>query len=175
MPANGGPARQLTHHTAQDTQPAWSPDGQEITFASSRGGNFIWTISADGGEARQVTTDPEVWMPIYSPDGKWILVGPAASVAGTLWRIPVEGGEAEPITEVKNAYVRWSADGKKLYFQRDGNFWVRSIEDGTEIPVTDFEGRWGFLGPDLAIDGQYLYFNWREDIGDIWVMDVVRE
>ena len=174
LPSEGGEMQQLTTDPTPDWSPSWSPDGREITFTSSRGGNFIWTISADGGEARQVTTDPEVWMPIYSPDGKWILAGPDSGV-GTLWRTPVEGGESEPITEVTNAYVKWSADGKKLYFQRDGNYWVWSAEDGTEIPVTDFEGRWGFLGPDLAIDGQYLYFNWREDIGDIWVMDVVRE
>ncbi|HYT68168.1 MAG TPA: hypothetical protein VEL51_17195 [Vicinamibacterales bacterium] len=25
-----------------------------------------------------------------------------------------------------------------------------------------------------ATDGQYLYFNWRDDLGDIWVMDVAR-
>ena len=48
--------------------------------------------------------------------------------------------------------------GKKLFFQRDGNYWALSIENGTEVPVTDFEGQWGRLGQDLATDGQYLYF-----------------
>ena len=27
----------------------------------------------------------------------------------------------------------------------------------------------------LATDGKYLYFTWRQDLGDIWVMDVVQE
>jgi hypothetical protein len=27
----------------------------------------------------------------------------------------------------------------------------------------------------LATDGKYLHFTWREDAGDIWVMDVVYE
>jgi hypothetical protein len=27
----------------------------------------------------------------------------------------------------------------------------------------------------LATDGKYLYFTWRGDMGDIWVMDVVYE
>jgi len=32
----------------------------------------------------------------------------------------------------------------------------------------------GSLGSEaLATDGRYLYFAWEEDIGDIWVMDVV--
>ncbi len=26
-----------------------------------------------------------------------------------------------------------------------------------------------------ATDGSYLYFTWQDDLGDIWVMDVVQE
>jgi hypothetical protein len=25
-----------------------------------------------------------------------------------------------------------------------------------------------------ASDGKYLYFPWRDDVGDIWIMDVVK-
>jgi hypothetical protein len=25
-----------------------------------------------------------------------------------------------------------------------------------------------------ASDGEFLYFTWRDDLGDIWVMDVVQ-
>ncbi len=42
-------------------------------------------------------------------------------------------------------------------------------------PATDLEGRRSFLDNALATDGQYLYFHWRENIGDILVMDVVDE
>jgi Tol biopolymer transport system component len=115
-------------------------------------------------------------MPVYTPDGKWLLVGPRSGRAGTLWRISVEGGKAVPVvTEVANARAKWSIDGKELFFQRDGNFWALSVEEDAEVPVTDFEGRSGRLGQDLATDGQYLYFYWIETRGDIWVMDVVRE
>jgi hypothetical protein len=31
------------------------------------------------------------------------------------------------------------------------------------------------VGNALATDGEHLYFSWREDVGDIWVMDVVYE
>ena len=33
-------------------------------------------------------------------------------------------------------------------------------------------GSGGMGGP--ATDDQYLYFTWEEDLGDIWVMDVVQ-
>jgi hypothetical protein len=42
--------------------------------------------------------------------------------------------------------------------------------------VTDLAGRPGKLGPyALATDGAFLYFTWRLDESDIWVMDVVPE
>ena len=45
----------------------------------------------------------------------------------------------------------------------------------TERPVTDFRGRRGTLNEfALATDGDYLYFVWEENLGDIWVMDVVQ-
>ncbi len=64
-----------------------------------------------------------------------------------------------------------------LYFtgwrtERASNLWAKSLHNGREYPVTDLEGRRGDLGWDLATDGQYLYFTWGEDLGDIWVMDV---
>ncbi len=180
MPTGGGPARQLTHHESFDNYPTWSPDGQEFAFSSGRSGNNdIWTIPAEGGEPRQITvhlgTD---FLPVYSPDGKWIIFRSfGREGVDRLWRIPVGGGKAEPVTEEESSGAGWSPDGKKLYFQRAGNLWALSIEDGTEYTVTDLEGRSGRLtnANSIGTDGQYLYFTWREDVGDIWVMDVDRD
>jgi hypothetical protein len=38
--------------------------------------------------------------------------------------------------------------------------------------MTRLDGRRGTIGF-FVTDDRYLYFNWREDEGDIWVMDVV--
>ena len=41
---------------------------------------------------------------------------------------------------------------------------------------TDFTGRPGRPGGfALATDGDYLYFTLENDVGDLWVMDVVGE
>jgi len=54
-----GSTHQLTTHTADDTSPAWSPDGQHVYFLSSRSGTSqVWRIALDGGEAVQVTSLP---------------------------------------------------------------------------------------------------------------------
>ena len=67
-----------------------------------------------------------------------------------------------------------------LYFigwgERVDNIWALSMingKDGKEYPVTDLSGRYGRL-EDFDTDRDYLYFTWRADLGDIWVMDVVQ-
>ena len=51
-----GQSNQLTSHEANDTSPAWSRDGKQIYFLSSRSGsNQVWRIALSGGEAIQVT------------------------------------------------------------------------------------------------------------------------
>ncbi len=40
----------------------------------------------------------------------------------------------------------------------------------------DLTGRPGEVGGlSLDTDGEFLYFTWQEDLGDIWVMDVVTD
>ena len=180
MPAEGGSARPLTSDPEGDHEPTWSPDGTEIAFGSRRSGNRdIWVVSADGGEPHQVTDHPGIDQgPTWSPDGKWLVFQSKGRGAG-LWRIPASGGEAEPVTEGLSYGPRWSPDGKEIFFVRptdiSTNIWAVSLTDGREYPVTDFSGRHGSLAFYLATDGDYLYFTWEEDLGDIWVMDVVTD
>jgi len=51
-----------------------------------------------------------------------------------------------------------------------------SPDDGEERLVVDLTGRRGQLDlMSLATDGEFLYFSWQEDEGDLWVMDVVMD
>ena len=69
-----GKTSQLTRSPKRDRRPRWSPDGKQILFESSRGGdNQLWVIPISGGEARQVTKiSTEATSAVWSGDGKKI-------------------------------------------------------------------------------------------------------
>ncbi len=71
---NGGAAKQITTHPANDRKPAWSPDGKWIAFESTRSGSSqIWLVTPEGGEPKQLTTiSTEATNAVWSPDGKMI-------------------------------------------------------------------------------------------------------
>ncbi len=59
--------------------------------------------------------------------------------------------------------------------ERANSLWALAWDDGREYRVADLTGRRGSLSAAAsATDGSYLYFAWRDDLGDIWVMDVVQ-
>ncbi len=58
VPAQGGTAHQLTSNAAYDAYPVWSPNGQQIAFASAREGSLdVFVIDKDGGTPTRLTTD----------------------------------------------------------------------------------------------------------------------
>lgn len=128
------------------------------------------------GEMRRLTTDPD-WErgPIWSPDGKWIVFLTDQNV----WRIPAEGGDAQLLAPTTSGNLaRYSPDGRQILVtdieDGTGNIWAIDPETKVRRAVTDLARRPGGLGGiALATDGNYIYFTWNEDIGDIWVADVV--
>src|SRR5262249_36630712 len=78
MNANDGSnATQLTHNSAIDNTPNFSPDGSKIVFASAIPGDQnhgdIWVMNADGSNPIDLTNDyPHEFYPTFSPDGSKI-------------------------------------------------------------------------------------------------------
>ena len=77
VPVGGDEPTQFTASDGVDDQPRFSPDGDRLAFASTRGEGDrkqLWILPTDGGEARQVTSvvggiDDLAW----SPDGSRLL------------------------------------------------------------------------------------------------------
>ena len=53
---DGSPGKRLTQFDGKDTDPMWSPDGEQIYFLSDRDGiTNVWVMPQAGGEARRVS------------------------------------------------------------------------------------------------------------------------
>ncbi len=73
LPATGKPGqKRLTKHAAADADPAWTPDGKSLVFASRRDGPWqLYKKPIAGGAAVRLThADEGARKPVVAPDGK---------------------------------------------------------------------------------------------------------
>jgi Tol biopolymer transport system component len=101
----------LTTDPADDSNPAWSPDGTRIAFDSNRGGtNHIYVMNADGSNVTQLAIGRE---PDWSPDGTQITY-----LRGTLYRMNADGTNSiEIVDRFVGAYPVWLPDGSEISYQ----------------------------------------------------------
>jgi Tol biopolymer transport system component len=149
IPRVGFPSRALSNGTFSDSQPAWSPNHEQIAFVreSHNGLSYaIWVMNANGSDARAVThgnvVDAE---PSWSPDGKTIVFrGPSADGRSfDLYTVGVNRAGQKRLTSnadnVTATNPDWSPNGKLIVFQRmksgsgagSGIYTIRS--DGTGL------------------------------------------
>src|SRR5262245_14505760 len=166
----GGRIRNLTEDCPEDdTQPAFSPDGEWIAFRSQREGGGIFVMRATGESVRRLTPAGHYYHPAWSPDGREILctrenvIGPANRAAGLrqLWVFTVGDGEGRLVTSDDAAQPQWSPRGLRIACwgnrqktQRD--IWTMPALGGEPADVTNDEHLdWN---PVWSPDGRYLYF-----------------
>lgn len=96
--AAGGEARRLTFQGEDDLPVAWTPDGREIIFESTRdeeGVTRLHKVKADGsGALAESLPLPQAFQGSFSPDGKQIAYNPRAGFGE--WRY-YRGGSTAPI------------------------------------------------------------------------------
>ncbi len=93
-PARGISTR-LTSDAATDQWPVWSPDEQQLVFASNRSGTFdLFAVPANGSASETLllelpgTTAPTNW----SSDGRFVLYNELSATTGfDLWALPLVG------------------------------------------------------------------------------------
>lgn len=150
-----------------------SADGRMIAFELN--GN-IWTMGADGGEARQITNDAfNNQMPRISPDGKTIAFFSERQGNTDIYLIDVDGKNLRRFTTdpALDAYMNWSPDGTKLVFcsERSGNrdIWIQAIAGGQALQLTT--AAQADDDPCFSPDGAMIAFDSaRGGNTDIWIM-----
>ncbi|HVX66368.1 MAG TPA: S41 family peptidase, partial [Bryobacteraceae bacterium] len=116
---------ELTHDTAGDDSPAFSPDGKLIAF--ERGGREVRVVDPQNGQERLLATASFEQVPLkegrplaWSPDSRWVAF---FSRGGKLFQnvlvAPASGGEARQVSFLANSEgnsLSWSPDGTYLLF-----------------------------------------------------------
>jgi serine/threonine protein kinase len=167
-PGRNPVSRLLAEGSSIDRQPTYSPDGKQILFSSSRGGNLdLWTIDLASGALRQVTDDAaQDWDPAYMPNGRQILWSSnRGGVPYEVWLANADGSDARQVTRdgVSAQNPTATADGSWIVYwssnaEQPGIWKIRP--DGTaatrllEASAT---------ATDVSPDGRYLLFSDQQD------------
>ena len=151
---------------------AWTADGREIVFSSSRGGSLshLWRVALSGGEPVRIEgVGPLAFSPAVSPRG-----GRLAYVQSfndlNIWRVPLdENGRAGAPAKFISSTLRdespsYSPDGRKIVFNstRSGSFelWVCEADGTNPAQLTNFGGP--LTGtPRWSPDGRWIAFDTR--------------
>lgn len=189
--ANGGRAKRLTVSEGYESRSFWSPDGKWVAFETDRWGNDdICIIPSDGSSPPKRLTYYSTYDVLYgwSPDGNYVLFGSRRkTLRQSLYRVPIEGGPPEPLTDFTAREVCFLPQGDRFYYVRGGapwwrrryrggadqDIWVKSLPDGKSRRITDSPGRDGYpmYSP---IDGKLYFLSNRgeDNVNNIWRTDL---
>jgi TolB protein len=174
VPAEGGAARQLTHHSISFFH-GWSPDGKTIVFTSIRKGHEdIYTVPAAGGTETRLTDNGINDAAEFVPDGKYLYFNSDRSGTMQIWRMHPDGGALDQVTadDHNNWYPHISPDGKSMVFlsyaktetglhppMKDVALRMMGLDDGVIRTLVVLTGGQGTVdSPCWAPDGQHIAF-----------------
>jgi eukaryotic-like serine/threonine-protein kinase len=160
-----------------NTQPAFSPDGEGIAFRSERSGGGLYIMGGTGENLRRLTDFG--YNPSWSPDGREIVCAtegvthPEARMTtlSQLWRVNVGSGEKSLLYEGDAVQPSWSPHGWRVAFWavRGGQRDILTIAagGGEAVPITnDTAVDWN---PVWSAEGDAIYFaSDRSGIMSIW-------
>jgi serine/threonine protein kinase/WD40 repeat protein len=159
-----------TGSLSDDSQPAYSPDGEFIAFRSERTPKGIYVMGASGENPRLLSDVG--YHPSWSHDGKEIVVStfgrdqptvrPSAGT-GKLVVIDVKTGTKRDLVRLDASFPSWSPNGHRIaYWFYTGTYGRRDIATvpagGGEPVVVAKDFAVSNWNPVWSPDGRYLYF-----------------
>jgi Tol biopolymer transport system component len=168
------------------TDPAWSPNGQEIAFTVqiNEGQQEVFILNRASGRVRPITrfgasiVDGAAW----SPDGRQVAVSSNYTPDGNndrfnIYLIDVQTGEWQTLTdeEGQNREPNWAPDGRSLIFSSDrqtpGELEIWRIELATNQLTQLTNDINSSFSPQFSTDGARIAFiSNRGGDNDLYIM-----
>lgn len=106
-------SEQISHDGARVAYVVSSMDGTKNTYLTN-----IWIADVASGRTWQLTRGDSDGDPAWSPDDKWIAFDSGRDEKSQIYRISLEGGEAQRLTDLPNGASgpSWSHDGSRILF-----------------------------------------------------------
>src|SRR5260370_29975978 len=130
-----------TSEPADESDPAFSPDGTRVAFRSEKGGGGIYVVPTLGGDP--VLLAPGGRNPRCSPDGRWVAywTGGEGVIGSAAFLIDAGGGQPKPVHPEMDSATNpvWSPRGDDLIvFGRKGkgsldetlDWWILPLGNG---------------------------------------------
>ena len=193
MNFDGKRVRRLTEHPQFDAAPAWSPDGQKITFMSFRDEpSDLYIMNSDGTNLINLTQSPEAKeaSPSWSPNGKqiayrsWGIFNANGFFQSDIWMIDADGANQHNLTNhiASDHDPDWSPDGLQIAFYSDRDkAWEFDTWDNRDVYVMNADGTHPInltnhpaddRHPDWSPDGLQIAFSSdRNGNSEIYVMN----
>jgi Tol biopolymer transport system component len=149
---DGSGVVRVTNDPAIDYQPAWSPDGRDLAFTSSRGNNWdIYRVAASLDEAEQSAAVVQRLTahrkrdesPAWSPKGHSLIYITYRGGNPQIWRMDALGENQEQLTNSRYPHLNaaWSPDAERVVFvaQFGSNteLYTLNLADTTDTPLSD--------------------------------------
>jgi len=172
LAAENGSPRNLTRTAGvAERSPAWSPDGQWISYFSDVSGEYeLHVTQSDGkGETKVLTSDGGVFKlgMTWAPDSKSLVY---ADCGGTLYHHNLETTETKVVDESPFGFwigsisgVSFSHDSRWLTYSRadsdsaQTSIWIYDLTEGIKRQVTS--GFFQDASPSFDRKGKYLFYS----------------
>ncbi|WP_439108506.1 S9 family peptidase [Alkalihalophilus lindianensis] len=143
----------------KDSTPKWSPDGKTIAFSSNRSGRSqLYLISAEGGEARQLTFCVNgAKNPIWSPSGAHLLFEAAVAPDQHLTDEEAQSENETKLSPMIVERIRYKSDGVGFLDDKNQQLGIVSVSTGEITQLT--EGDRDYTAGCWSPDGQSIVYS----------------
>ena len=141
------PLTRITYGDWDDTDPALSPDGTKVAFASNREGGWdLYILELISGEITRVTNSPEYdSAPSWSPDNQWLAFETYLNENLEVAVVSLTDKDQDVILLTEDASSdhspAWAPDGRHVAFvsnrNGDSDIWLADLDKTGEMRYTN--------------------------------------